>query len=697
MPEQLVARLAEPDQQRLAQLIDDKDVEGAKRLVADSLRAPCGHERTHCVEAVESRVTGWAGIEFTHVIRARCMDCTAGFCQYRYDGAADDMFNLNDTELFRHDYLIHHFYSIVHAGPPFNASLNLARQFVDTLPEGMRRYPPSLPICIEAFFSWLQLLPNSDHVECAVCGKFPSVLIGDGTGVKLFAEHMHGTSAFGSPSVSAACVSDPMHDVNPEPDSRFKAAESDGDAVNVHKFMTRKLIGDRKLRTLLEGYSAGRDPSTFLSPPDLTHLIKKLDEAGGSARVVGDLLLHGRSVGLDWPKATEDDGVCVAPPVLRHFLYHLSTSNSDVTLISTPAAYRLLLDVMTTRPNFDFRTKPGGTGDDLDANQEPPMAGAPPQAAANGGAAVVSEEEVLIFGANTLYRIFDAQRRRSRSSPLCIPEFMRPVVTCILKLYEHVIASSVADNSLAVAFERLDAPSREVCLSQDSISFYPHWPRTNGRPSYPSYEEGDGRSSKQFQSDYRKCDASANLHHSGQRKFNPGIFCVCCPHGVNYGFHFFKHHESPNDFFSLLLTRFPKDKLPKVVIYDNACKLVEYILNREPWMLQYIIFMVDAFHYGGCQETHIHKCPHAFDKSFQPAVSFINAQYQEHGNSFLNMFKSSLRTMSRGRAYQFIRMVLTEWNKGKSVGMSRKGADYVATARREIDRLCALLGSVSAA
>ncbi len=53
-----------------------------------------------------------------------------------------------------------------------------------------------------------------------------------------------------------------------------------------------------------------------------------------------------------------------------------------------------------------------------------------------------------------------------------------------------------------------------------------------------------------------------------------------CPHKVCYGFSLMREHESPRHLFNIFKTRF--SHAPKRIIYDNACKLYQYCLNREP-------------------------------------------------------------------------------------------------------------------
>ncbi len=64
----------------------------------------------------------------------------------------------------------------------------------------------------------------------------------------------------------------------------------------------------------------------------------------------------------------------------------------------------------------------------------------------------------------------------------------------------------------------------------------------------------------------------------GHPTLTPGIFTVFCPHGICYGFQAMKQHESPAVPFSIFKTRFPV--APRVIIYDNACHLHQYCLNR---------------------------------------------------------------------------------------------------------------------
>ena len=64
----------------------------------------------------------------------------------------------------------------------------------------------------------------------------------------------------------------------------------------------------------------------------------------------------------------------------------------------------------------------------------------------------------------------------------------------------------------------------------------------------------------------------------GHPSLSPGIFTVFCPHGICYGFQVMTKHESPEVPFDIFKTRF--SSAPDVIIYDNACRLHAYCLNR---------------------------------------------------------------------------------------------------------------------
>ena len=60
----------------------------------------------------------------------------------------------------------------------------------------------------------------------------------------------------------------------------------------------------------------------------------------------------------------------------------------------------------------------------------------------------------------------------------------------------------------------------------------------------------------------------------------PGVFLICCEHGVCWGFNIMETPESGREFFTLLRERYPVSEVaalgtggPSIVVYDNACHL----------------------------------------------------------------------------------------------------------------------------
>lgn len=60
-------------------------------------------------------------------------------------------------------------------------------------------------------------------------------------------------------------------------------------------------------------------------------------------------------------------------------------------------------------------------------------------------------------------------------------------------------------------------------------------------------------------------------------------------------YHVMKDSEGRNDPFSVLKTFLSRP--PKVVVYDFACSLEEYALNRDPFWFKDTLFVIDRFHW----------------------------------------------------------------------------------------------------
>ncbi|KAI9140582.1 hypothetical protein BKA69DRAFT_1029440, partial [Paraphysoderma sedebokerense] len=80
----------------------------------------------------------------------------------------------------------------------------------------------------------------------------------------------------------------------------------------------------------------------------------------------------------------------------------------------------------------------------------------------------------------------------------------------------------------------------------------------------------------------------------------------CAEHRICLGAYVLHEKESQATAFEFLYTRC--SQAPKYVVYDNACNVQEYVLNREPAFFKNTMFLVDGLHF----QDHIN-CSAAFD------------------------------------------------------------------------------------
>ena len=120
----------------------------------------------------------------------------------------------------------------------------------------------------------------------------------------------------------------------------------------------------------------------------------------------------------------------------------------------------------------------------------------------------------------------------------------------------------------------------------------------------------------------------------------PGIFTLFCTHGISYGFSLTEDCESPRTPFDIFKTRFKK--APSTIIYDNACKLHSFCLNREPDFFKNTLFLVDRFHYRGHKACSLGYCCDLY-LSFNHKI--INTSVNEQANSSIQKLKPQLSYM----------------------------------------------------
>ena len=139
---------------------------------------------------------------------------------------------------------------------------------------------------------------------------------------------------------------------------------------------------------------------------------------------------------------------------------------------------------------------------------------------------------------------------------------------------------------------------------------------------------------------------------------------MLCPHGICIGFQLMDDAESPRTAFDLIVRRFKK--VPRYLIYDNACKLHLYALKREPVFFQNTKIMVDRLHYArghvGCSLGY---CMNTY--STDKVIKNINSQANEQLNSKLRLLSTQAVSMSPENLIQHTKVFLALRNLDKSL------------------------------
>ncbi|XP_067949054.1 uncharacterized protein [Watersipora subatra] len=140
-----------------------------------------------------------------------------------------------------------------------------------------------------------------------------------------------------------------------------------------------------------------------------------------------------------------------------------------------------------------------------------------------------------------------------------------------------------------------------------------------------------------------------------QKNLLPGVFLVHCPHAVCYGFEIMDNHESPNTPFTAIRTRFTA--APEVIVYDNACNLHKYAINRDPGFFAKTKFLVDGFHWGNHTG-----CTTGYNSGCYIQYKDLNTQVAEQRNATLKKLKSSLSYMHEENFFEHLRVFLSFHN-----------------------------------
>ncbi|EFJ40079.1 hypothetical protein VOLCADRAFT_100152 [Volvox carteri f. nagariensis] len=123
--------------------------------------------------------------------------------------------------------------------------------------------------------------------------------------------------------------------------------------------------------------------------------------------------------------------------------------------------------------------------------------------------------------------------------------------------------------------------------------------------------------------------------------------------------------EGRNEVYSWMVSYL--EKAPDLVVYDFACNLHEYCMNRAPAFFQGTQFAVDRFHWG----NHV-SCSHAYNLSLFPGLSYINSEVAEQVNSELRPFKAMLSQMKQANFMACMRLALHHRNSARVDTLNRR-------------------------
>ena len=96
--------------------------------------------------------------------------------------------------------------------------------------------------------------------------------------------------------------------------------------------------------------------------------------------------------------------------------------------------------------------------------------------------------------------------------------------------------------------------------------------------------------------------------------------------------------------------------LHNTIIYDNSCKLYQYVPNCQPSHFQNTNFFVDLFHWRGhvgCSSGY------SLDKYTTSDIATINSQVNEQANAGLQRIKGQIAYMKPENFMFHVKMILS--------------------------------------
>ena len=229
-----------------------------------------------------------------------------------------------------------------------------------------------------------------------------------------------------------------------------------------------------------------------------------------------------------------------------------------------------------------------------------------------------------------------------------LPASIAAIVLKLILIRKNTFINATARNN----DDYIDWPSPQ---EEDPTQFYPEFPLFR----FPKRYTVSG------QKDVDYCNKAFDT----KRDFSYGVFSIgcCCDLNITYGFELMLSKESAHNFFRFLMCRNVDMANLEGIIFDHACGLDAFMLNREPREFEFLRCLVDGAHWQGQKKLkkpdqsgkggHI-GCSEGFNfniyKQFLPQVS--NSQGREQTHSEMEKVVDSLGQMNYKNFMQHMRV-----------------------------------------
>jgi hypothetical protein len=173
-------------------------------------------------------------------------------------------------------------------------------------------------------------------------------------------------------------------------------------------------------------------------------------------------------------------------------------------------------------------------------------------------------------------------------------------------------------------------------------------------------------------------DGAGNREHTSCRHAFPsgnsttgGVFTIFCRHGICLAFFILPKAEGRKEIYSYMVKHFAR--APRVVVYDYACALHAFFLDRCPGYVKDSIFLVDRIH----SFNHKACCP-GYKLDNYPHLAWLNSQVAEQCNSELARVEDSIKCMKQETFMMNLAFFLGNRNKRK-IEQLRSQQSYVGS------------------